>query len=313
MENSFEVITPDVAWAIGLIWSDGCLKGTSIDFVSCDKKLVCDFNKTLKGRGCIKRLLTKNKNPFWRWGASSITCSRRLRSLGLHESKSFTIDWPNELPKEFAGDFVRGVFDGDGTFGMTDNGQGQCSIATASEKFMKSFIQKLGQLGVEFRAYKVRSKKSFWQMSCVRKAELTKLFNLMYKNPECKRLERKRKKFLLWLSFKRKRPGRKSKHFAIWKNKKLPITEIAKITGVKADMIRARLAKGMSLDTAIATPSKKEPRNLCGWKSGKLTVQKIDVRCRHSRWMCICSCGVKKSVRQDHLLKKKIKSCGCSK
>lgn len=44
----------------------------------------------------------------------------RLYEIGITQAKSKTIKYPNCIPEEFHGSFIRGLFDGDGSIGMTD-------------------------------------------------------------------------------------------------------------------------------------------------------------------------------------------------
>lgn len=48
-----------------------------------------------------------------------------------------------------------------------------------------------------------------------------------------------------------------------------------------------------------------------GFKVGMLTLLSRDLGHKRARYICRCDCGVKKSIRKDHLLRSKIKSCGC--
>lgn len=51
---------------------------------------------------------------------------------------------------------------------------------------------------------------------------------------------------------------------------------------------------------------------LIGQKYGKLTVVEYDCKpqMRH-RWWCICECGTRKSIQENHLKTGNTKSCGC--
>ena len=51
-----------------------------------------------------------------------------------------------------------------------------------------------------------------------------------------------------------------------------------------------------------------------GKKFGKLTVFSFDEKNKkgQSYWLCRCDCGKEKSIRGDHLLNSKTKSCGCN-
>jgi len=61
---------------------------------------------------------------------------------------------------------------------------------------------------------------------------------------------------------------------------------------------------------------KGEIKDLTGLKSGKLTVLKFSHIKKTGKlyqyfWECQCECGEKKLVRRDHLVEKRVISCGC--
>ena len=53
--------------------------------------------------------------------------------------------------------------------------------------------------------------------------------------------------------------------------------------------------------------------NLKGRRFGKLTVTKrvSSSRNGHTRWECLCDCGLKKAILSTHLISGKITHCGC--
>lgn len=59
-------------------------------------------------------------------------------------------------------------------------------------------------------------------------------------------------------------------------------------------------------------------KDLTGLKSGMLTVlgfshvKKTNKRYQYM-WLCECECGVRKLIRRDHLIEKRVISCGCNK
>jgi len=54
------------------------------------------------------------------------------------------------------------------------------------------------------------------------------------------------------------------------------------------------------------------PRELKGLQVDRLKVIAVHSRRGHHRyWLCVCACGRRLSVRQDHLTGRRVKSCGC--
>jgi len=107
----------NLAYAIGLIATDGCLSsdGLLLDLTSKDREQLLNFSKCLgvdfkignkwnqKGDECL-RIQFKNR-IFYNF----------LLSIGLTPRKSLTIG-KLKIPKKYFFDFLRGCFDGDGCF-----------------------------------------------------------------------------------------------------------------------------------------------------------------------------------------------------
>ena len=111
--------SPDFAYGIGLLTTDGCLfrNGKTIEFTSKDKQLVETFKDCLniegvkigkKPRGGIPKKLYNRiefcNTKLYKW----------LLTIGLMPAKSKIIG-EIKVPDEYFFDFLRGVFDGDGS------------------------------------------------------------------------------------------------------------------------------------------------------------------------------------------------------
>ncbi|MBI4028876.1 MAG: hypothetical protein HY376_00725 [Candidatus Blackburnbacteria bacterium] len=109
--------TANLAYAVGLITSDGCLSkdGRHIDFTSKDIDQIRTFAKIL---GLSNKIATKssgspNNKLCYRIQFGSISFYHFLVDIGLTPRKSKTINALN-IPDLFFADFLRGLFDGDG-------------------------------------------------------------------------------------------------------------------------------------------------------------------------------------------------------
>lgn len=112
-----ETWNANLAYAIGLIATDGCLSsdGLLIDLTSKDREQLLNFSKCAgvnfkignkwnsKGDECL-RIQFKNR-IFYDF----------LLSIGLTPKKSLTMG-KLKIPSKYFFDFLRGCFDGDGTF-----------------------------------------------------------------------------------------------------------------------------------------------------------------------------------------------------
>lgn len=111
--------SPDFAYAIGLIATDGCLSknGRGIDFTSKDIQLVETFRNCLKLSNVKigqKNSGTVSKKIYFRIQFSNIKLYNWLIKIGITPKKSKTIGTIN-IPKNYFFDLLRGLFDGDGS------------------------------------------------------------------------------------------------------------------------------------------------------------------------------------------------------
>lgn len=111
------VWTPELAYAIGLITTDGNLSkdGRHIDFTSKDIDQIQTFLKilNLKTKIGLKSSGTSDKE-YYRTQFGNIKFYRFLLSIGLTPAKSKTLG-ELKIPDEYFADFLRGHLDGDGS------------------------------------------------------------------------------------------------------------------------------------------------------------------------------------------------------
>jgi hypothetical protein len=182
-----------------LITSDGCLSndGRHIDFTSKDVKLLETFKKCLNlnvkighktssftGKKCTR--IQFGDIIFYKW----------LESIGLTTNKSKTLNAIN-IPDELFFDFLRGEFDGDGTFYSYWDTRWQnsfmfyISFASGSKNFLTWLQQQLNIL-LKVKG-SLKTSKRAWQLSFAKK-ESIKIINSMYYSEEIPCLNRKRTK-----------------------------------------------------------------------------------------------------------------------
>ncbi len=108
----------ELAYVVGLIATDGCLSrdGRHINFTSNDLQLIQTFMQCLG----IKNRIGRKKSGFantWAYNLQfgSVFFYRWLQSIGLTPAKSKTMR-AIRVPRLFFRDFLRGLFDGDGSF-----------------------------------------------------------------------------------------------------------------------------------------------------------------------------------------------------
>lgn len=111
--------TPNFAYAIGLIVSDGSLSkdGRHIAFVSKDIDMVKTFLKCMKIESKIGQKTSgyQSRNKCYVVQIGDVLFYNLLLKIGLMPNKSKIIGKIN-IPDKYICDFLRGSFDGDGSF-----------------------------------------------------------------------------------------------------------------------------------------------------------------------------------------------------
>ncbi len=107
--------TPQLAYAVGLIVTDGCLSsdGRHIIFTSKDIDLIQIFAQILN----LKNKIGETRNPrsrAYRIQFGNISLYRWFLDIGITPHKSLTIE-KVAVPRKYFLDFLRGHLDGDGS------------------------------------------------------------------------------------------------------------------------------------------------------------------------------------------------------
>ncbi|MBI2023773.1 hypothetical protein HYT01_04420 [Candidatus Giovannonibacteria bacterium] len=109
--------SPKFSYAIGLLTTDGCLSkdGRHIDFTSKDLDLIKIFSFCLGLKNKIGIKISGSGRQCGRVQFGDVIFYRFLMGLGLTPEKSKTMS-DLDIPEKYFFDFLRGHFDGDGTF-----------------------------------------------------------------------------------------------------------------------------------------------------------------------------------------------------
>lgn len=135
--------SPQLAYAIGLLATDGCLSppGHLIDLTSNDREQLENFRHCLGVDLSITKKSAGNGRKSLRIQFKNVLFYNFLLSIGLTPAKSRTLG-PLKIPSKYFFDFLRGVFDGDGSTYLYWDPRWRSSfmyyfcIASASEKFI---------------------------------------------------------------------------------------------------------------------------------------------------------------------------------
>ena len=190
--------TKNLGYVIGLIASDGNLSKTRkrIQIKSADLELVENFKKALKLKEKIGITKSRKGKDHYYIMFSNKDFYDFLISIGIHPKKSHTIKALN-IPERFFCDFLRGFFDGDGTFytfwdkRWPNSFCFQISFASASKEFIYWLKEENSRL-FSVKGF-VCIGKNVYNLRYV-KGDTRKIFKTMYYNNCSFFLSRKRLK-----------------------------------------------------------------------------------------------------------------------
>ena len=154
-ENYFETIdTPNKAYILGLLFADGSNNPSkmtvSISLQEEDVQLLEKIRSELKSTKPLEYLNYSNKHDFgysyknqYRLLFFSSHLCKSLSEIGMIKNKSLTLEFP-EIDRSLYSHFIRGYFDGDGSFchRMSKHGLRDLITFTSTENFCKS-LQKI--------------------------------------------------------------------------------------------------------------------------------------------------------------------------
>lgn len=178
--------SPNFAYAIGLIVSDGNLSKDKrhISFKSAEKEMIENFKDALKLNNKISKSARggEKTKKYLNVYFGDVVFYAFLNKIGISSVKSKTIK-SVKVPNKFFADFLRGLFDGDGTFytfwdTRWSNSFGfQIAFTSASFSFMRWLKNKLAKnYGV--KGFICEGKRVFNLRYVKRDSE--KIFNIMY-------------------------------------------------------------------------------------------------------------------------------------
>lgn len=169
-ENFFSKWSNEMAYVLGLIYTDGNITDSSIKmgrltFAQNEKELIEKFlNLMGSDSKILYRRLTKYENTTaGEMYYFHINCDKlfeQLVKLGLTPNKSLSMKFP-EIPDEYMRHFIRGCWDGDGTVYIERrNGNLKTSFISGSIEFIKVLKEHLRKQGLsEVTLYEDRRSK----------------------------------------------------------------------------------------------------------------------------------------------------------
>lgn len=200
-DNFFSNWSPEMAYVLGLIATDGCIsRSGAVSLCINDKDLLETVKKAMGSEHDIKYYGRQEGLYSFNFSRQSLT--EDLNRLGIFPDKSLTIRFP-DVPDAFLIDFIRGVFDGDGSVFFEKRSPGfplRASFVSGSRGFIETLETRLRALGMPKRSiYQHKTKNAASYMIRYAHADSIRLFNMLYNENAIKKnlfLSRKYNKFL---------------------------------------------------------------------------------------------------------------------
>ena len=147
-ENFFSEWSPQMAWVLGLLFTDGNVFPGGVSLSSVDIELLEKAKKLLNStKPLVKQVQSFDKSKYiYRFEFYREKMRKDLNRLGLHQRKSLTMIFP-DVPHDYMRHFIRGCWDGDGSV-FLDRGNLVASYISGSKKFIERLVQELYKIGI---------------------------------------------------------------------------------------------------------------------------------------------------------------------
>lgn len=189
--------TPDFAYALGLLTTDGNLSkdGRHLNFTSKEKELVKLFSTCLNLQNKIGRKISgfTGKKIYFQIQFGDVEFYKWCLGIGLKPNKSKTLT-KLKVPDKYFFDFLRGCFDGDGSIYAYWDPRWHSSymfylaFASGSLDFLKWLQDTTGRL-IKIPG-KIQLSGRVWQLRFAKKDTLA-IINKMYRSKNIPYLKRK--------------------------------------------------------------------------------------------------------------------------
>lgn len=195
-DNYFSIINSDSAYLLGFLAADGSVQkdgGIKIGLSSIDKNFLEKIKITLDSTYPIRDYQTRDGYNVSEFIFRSEKIKQTLAQYGIVNRKTYTFSFPIQLPEDYWIDFIRGYFDGDGTFCLS-GGYARASLCGYNMNFLQTVIDILYN---KYNIPKVKIQKDnrgnvyYFQYS---QDSAKKLYTIFYSNKPNLYLDRKYQK-----------------------------------------------------------------------------------------------------------------------
>ena len=210
-ENFFKTWSAEMAYVLGLIYTDGNLhirkdkSGYDLGILSFGQKDIELVEKFLKLMNCDATIRYRERRELESTTAGELyyfcignnDIANDLVRLGVTPNKSLDMQFP-DIPDDYLRHFVRGFFDGDGSVFLDQGKYIRIMLLSGSISFMETLNEKLSSSGLPMRNiygdYKQQRNAHYIRYGT---KHALKFFNLIYRDvPEFMYYSRKHQIFL---------------------------------------------------------------------------------------------------------------------
>jgi predicted transcriptional regulator with HTH domain len=195
----FDIWSDEMAYCLGLLYTDGCLSSTTNNIVFAQKDIEL-VEKFLNLFDCDAKILFRPERltksgkagEMYVISLNGLDLYNQLIKLGLSPKKSLTIKFP-AMPNKYVRHFIRGCWDGDGSvYFEKQSSHIKASFVSGSQEFLKTMIHHLRIEGLtEIKIYKHSHTEAYY-FRYTSPNDIYKLFRYMYGDvPETQYLRRK--------------------------------------------------------------------------------------------------------------------------
>lgn len=198
-EFIFKSITNESAWLLGMLSSDGTIRQNVISISQsgdCGKIRIDKIKDILKCENPIREYNPINGDIVYNLAISSSIIATDLISYNVIPNKTFSYEYPTNLPENMITPFIEGYIEGDGTIGMykyKDNVYRLTALVVGTKSFLELLNTKCI---VHSRVRKIPNQKIYELRWTGKKA--IQLCNWIYTNPVFKE-SKKYKKYIEYI------------------------------------------------------------------------------------------------------------------
>ena len=207
-EDFFSIWSPEMAYVLGLLITDGCVSETgNVSLCINDRDLLEKVKKVMGSEHKI--ISSKHQKGLYSFHFSREKLTKDLKELCVVPRKSLIVKLPG-VPHDYLADFIRGVFDGDGSVFFDKrrpHSPLRSKFVSSSKDFIEGLERNLELLGMPKRMmYQQKTKNGWSYMFVYDHKDSIKLFDILYKNTQNGLfLERKYSRFLEGINAQKER------------------------------------------------------------------------------------------------------------